>query len=181
MGLDGSAGRRSGTTRCGLHQQRKVQFVRLVIVPPSCSGISSQVLITDMGVVEVAEGEGADEVAEGVGRPERGVLDDAREERVQERDAAAEVAAAQEALRVHRAVLPVEAARDVLDGREVVGHVALRRVVEASEQPAQETGEKFPTLPGSYLDRVPFDLAHFWTSDHLSGQTQGADAFFPWE
>ena len=30
---------------------------------------------------------------------------------------------------------------------------------------------------GSYLDRFRLDLAHFWTSDHLSGRTQSVDAF----
>ena len=60
---------------------------------------------------------------------------------------------------------------------------------EAQEGPAEDhargigrdLGEKrvrqFQLFKTSYLDRFPLDLAHFWTSDHLSGRTQSMDAF----
>ena len=50
-------------------------------------------------------------------------------------------------------------------------------VVVVEREPGRETGEKLPTLPGSYLDRFRLDLAHVWTSDHLSGRIQSVDAF----
>ena len=51
-------------------------------------------------------------------------------------------------------------------------------VVRRAEAWAGKKGETLANFGGSYLDRFPLDLAHFWTSDHLSGRTQSVDAFF---
>ena len=47
----------------------------------------------------------------------------------------------------------------VVLAREGVGEDAQRLAGRAG--PGQEKGEKFLTLPGSYLDRFPLDVAHF--------------------